>query len=530
KEYDRIRDSGGYVTTDGYLDGVSEVSRAVGFFKLMPHINAKPSIHKFKLTQNEEMIAICTSEIWKRVSFELAADVIRQEKSNPIGAAEKLRDFSISYGSKDLKTTAVVLSLRQFTTRQKHHGASKPEDSTLRKLDEEIEPPTGELAMVFTDIKNSTLLWDNFPVAMRSAIKVHNAIMRRQLRIIGGYEVKTEGDAFIVSFPTPTAALLWCFIVQSQLLTTNEWPAEILASDQGLEIKDSDGNLIFRGLSVRMGIHWGTPVCEMDVVTKRMDYFGPMVNRASRVSSVADGGQITMSTDFYYEMEKVKKIHQMVKTGKLDFNRAYGYKTKSKDVENQVNQLENIGIVLESIGAKKLKGLETPENIWLVFPKPLSSRLKMITNKDGEINNKSNNKLAAGGITDETAWTLRKIALRLEKVASYFASYQTAGSVSQYKNFTEGVKKEVEKSMTDRFSSVESFMLLFLDHTITRIENCVAVMGVRQIVGEEKTQGYDTLHLLDALKSMTAELNALRFRVDELEAKDADKNDKGKIC
>ena len=35
---------------------------------------------------------------------------------------------------------------------------------------------------------------------MRSAIKIHNTIMRRQLRITGGYEVKTEGDAFMVAF------------------------------------------------------------------------------------------------------------------------------------------------------------------------------------------------------------------------------------------------------------------------------------------------------------------------------------------
>ncbi|KAG7866722.1 hypothetical protein KL916_005430, partial [Ogataea parapolymorpha] len=195
EEYARIRESGGFVTTDGYLDGVSDVSRAVGYFKLIPHINAVPSISKYKLTQNEEMIAIATSEIWKKVPYDLAADIVRQEKSNPGIAAEKLRDFAISYGVSD-KATAVVLSLRQFTTKQKYHErGSLPEDSLLRKLDEEIEPPTGELAMVFTDIKNSTLLWDTYPVAMRSAIKVHNAIMRRQLRIIGGYEVKTEGDA-----------------------------------------------------------------------------------------------------------------------------------------------------------------------------------------------------------------------------------------------------------------------------------------------------------------------------------------------
>ena len=519
KEYDRIRDSGGYVTTDGNLDGVSNVSRAVGFFKLMPHINAKPSIHKFKLTRNEEMIAICTNEVWKRISFELAADIIRQEKSNPIGAAEKLRDFAISYGSKDSKVTSVVLSLRQFTSKQKHYNASKPEDSTLRKLDDEIEPPIGDLAMVFTDIKNSTLLWDNYPAAMRSAIKVHNSIMRRQLRIIGGYEVKTEGDAFIVSFPTPTAALLWCYIVQTQLLTTDEWPAEIISSDQGFEVKDNEGNLIFRGLSVRMGIHWGTPVCEMDVITKRMDYFGPMVNRASRVSSVADGGQITLSTDFYNELNKVKKIHQLIKNNKIDVNKAYTYKSRGKDIENQMNQLDNIGIVLENIGAKKLKGLETPENLWVTFPKSLSSRLKMITKEDGKINNTIQSKLVVGGITSETVWLLRKIALRLEKINSFLCKQTVNNSrKGQYKIFSDGVQREAEAKMGNTFASAEPFMLLLLDHTITRIENCVTVLGTRQILGQD-AQGKDTIQLLEVLSEMTKELALLRTQVEQNEDK-----------
>ncbi|OUT23946.1 hypothetical protein CAS74_000322 [Pichia kudriavzevii] len=514
KEYDRIRDSGGYVTTDGLLDGVSDVSRAVGFFKLIPHINAKPSISKFKLTQNEEMIAVCTSEVWKQVSFELAADIIRQEKSNPLGAAEKLRDFAISYGSVNKKVTAAVLSLRQFTSKQKHYGGSKPvEDSTLRKLDDEIEPPTGYIAMVFTDIKNSTLLWDSYPVAMRSAIKVHNAIMRRQLRIIGGYEVKTEGDAFIVSFPTPTAALLWCFAVQTQLLTTSEWPAEILTSDQGFEIKDNEGNLIFRGLSVRMGIHWGRPVCEMDVVTKRMDYFGPMVNRASRVSAVADGGQITMSNDYRHELEKVTKIHEMIKEGKVkDINGAYGYKSRGQDVENQMEQLDKIGIVIESLGARKLKGLETPENIWLVFPKPLSSRLKMITNKDGEINNKSN-KLAIGGITVETAWILRKIALRLERVISFTVS-NSLGQNIQFQHFSDGIQEEAENKMEKKLANVESFMMLFLDHTITRIENCVTVLGTHMVLADSGINS-NGISMIDTIKSMATELKELKAQVHE---------------
>ncbi|KAG1247649.1 hypothetical protein G6F68_014113 [Rhizopus microsporus] len=130
---------------------------------------------------------------------------------------------------------------------------------------------------------------------MRSAIKIHDAVMRRTLRSIGGYEVKTEGDAFMVCFQDTVAALLWCFTVQLQLLEA-DWPAGILETEEGREIQ-KENKIIYRGLSVRMGIHLGTPVYERNPITKRMDYFGPVVNKASRICNAADGGQICVSSD-----------------------------------------------------------------------------------------------------------------------------------------------------------------------------------------------------------------------------------------
>lgn len=79
----------------------------------------------------------------------------------------------------------------------------------------------------------------------------------------------------MVSFPTVTSALLWCLTTQLELLR-EDWPQEILDSDEGREILDTRGEVLYRGLSVRMGIHWGAPVCEADPITRRMDYFGPM--------------------------------------------------------------------------------------------------------------------------------------------------------------------------------------------------------------------------------------------------------------
>lgn len=487
EEYERIRESGGYVTTDGYLDGVSEVSRAVGYFKLIPHVTAKPSIHKFKLTANEEMIAIATSGIWKTIPFDLAADIIRQEKSNPEVAAEKLRDFAISYGIKD-KATAVVLSLKQFTGKAKHREkAAQPEDSILRKLDEEIEPPTGEVAMVFTDIKNSTLLWDSFPVAMRSAIKVHNSIMRRQMRIIGGYEVKTEGDAFMVSFPTPTSALLWCFAVQSQLVSTDEWPTEILASDQGCEIKDSNGNIIYRGLSVRMGIHWGMPVCERDIVTRRMDYFGPMVNRASRVSAVADGGQISLSNDFYQEFQKILGFHSQISDGKATSMDLYHSKAVGAVIEDQISQLQQIGWVDKYVGLKKLKGLEAPEKIWLIFPKQLEARMQLLQTHNGTVQNKSD-RISTGGVTSTNVWSLRQIALRLERVCNKLAEAEPVTDTLARSKFYENVSSHAEKVLTGPMAKSQNVTSVFFEHVITRIENCVMTLYLRMSMAEPGTQ------------------------------------------
>lgn len=230
--------------------------------------------------------------------------------------------------------TILCISLDKSTTNNNNFMLSKTdlisrrstfEDSTLRRLQPEIAPPTGNLAMVFTDIKNSTFLWESFPNAMRSAIKTHNDIMRRNLRIFGGYEVKTEGDAFMVAFPTPISALVWCMSVQLKLLDA-EWPEEITSIQGGCLITDTDGNKIYLGLSVRMGIHWGCPVPELDVVTQRMDYLGPVVNKASRVSGIADGGQITLSSDFRSEYLKILSLHERVVKDNAPLEEVYGEK------------------------------------------------------------------------------------------------------------------------------------------------------------------------------------------------------------
>lgn len=215
--------------------------------------------------------------------------------------------------------------------------------------------------MVFTSIKNSTQLWEDNPVSMAVAIKEHFNIMRRQLRSIGGYEVKIEGEAMMASFSSVPAAALWCIKVQ-ELLVQADWPQDILDSVDCKPIHSAaePNQLIYRGLSVRMGIHWGQPVSHRDEVTRRMDYYGSMVNRSARICASADGGEICVSSDV------VNVIQQLLVDPYLD--------SLDSPYAEHIREMKKLGFGVIDIGEKKLKGLETPESLHLLYTRVLAGR------------------------------------------------------------------------------------------------------------------------------------------------------------
>jgi hypothetical protein len=143
-----------------------------------------------------------------------------------------------------------------------------------------VEAPTGSVALVFTDIQGSTQLWERCGSVMRAALEVHDRLLRSLLADSSGYEVKTQGDSFMVAFPAVGEAVRWCLETQWRLLHA-PWPEEILAEPEAAEVRGTCG-LVQRGLRVRMGIHLGEPECRIDERTGRADYFGRMVNVAAR--------------------------------------------------------------------------------------------------------------------------------------------------------------------------------------------------------------------------------------------------------
>lgn len=527
-EVERIREAGGYVSRDGLVNDQLDVTRSIGYFHLTPLVQAAPHVESIDLSEEDEFIIIASKNLWEVMSFQTAVDIARSEHEDLMLAAQKLRDFAISYGALNKISVMIIgvgdlyhrksklMKLRNTSTGRGTGGGylvadedlllghksrrraadDQPADSTLARLTREVPPPVGEVAMIFTDIKNSTLLWETHPVAMRSAIKIHNGIMRRQLRSIGGYEVKTEGDAFMVCFPTTTSALLWCFTVQTQLLVA-DWPQEILESNDGRDIYDhKSGELLYRGISVRMGMHWGSPVCEVDPITRRMDYFGPMVNRAARISGVADGGQITISADVVRDIDLLDQLHlqytENVKAGKITEDSAEEQTMLAVKKDMQI--LKRIGFGITPLGERRLKGLENAEFISLAYPKSLSGRLVPVATVDKP---SKESFIGPRALDHRHIVDVYAVVFRLENLCSVIR-----GNKSRTENRVNILRGVIQNAYSNEDDDIR--LAAVLENLLTRVENSMAALTLHYTRKSSEAlisaSGLDLQEILEALR------------------------------
>ena len=105
---------------------------------------------------------------------------------------------------------------------------------------------------------------------MGEALARHDAILRQAVMSQGGYVVKTTGDGIHAAFETADAAVA-AAVEGQRALAAEPW--------HGVP-----------PLRVRMGMHTGA------AELRDGDYFGPALNRAARLMSAADGGQVVLSS------------------------------------------------------------------------------------------------------------------------------------------------------------------------------------------------------------------------------------------
>jgi eukaryotic-like serine/threonine-protein kinase len=132
--------------------------------------------------------------------------------------------------------------------------------------------PDGTVTILFTDIENSTAL--NEQLGDRrwlEVLRAHNSIVRDCIREHGGYEVKSQGDGFMIAYPSARRAVECAVDMQRKLAR---------AGDGDLEAQ----------LRVRIGLHTGEAIREGD------DFYGRSVTFAARLGDEAEGGEILASS------------------------------------------------------------------------------------------------------------------------------------------------------------------------------------------------------------------------------------------
>ena len=166
-------------------------------------------------------------------------------------------------------------------------------------------------ALCFTDIQSSTSLWARVPEEMAVGLEAHHALIRSLIVKHNGYEVKTIGDSFMIAFKEVHDAVSLAVELQRLFLsydwgtpafdqTYRELELEKAAGDDGeapptAELPSSAYAMMWCGLRVRIGIHFGLGDIKYDEITKGYDYYGTVANIAARTESSGHGGQIVVT-------------------------------------------------------------------------------------------------------------------------------------------------------------------------------------------------------------------------------------------
>ena len=160
----------------------------------------------------------------------------------------------------------VAARLRSRTPIERIVSWVEAEQPDLRRA----SAPDGTVTLLFSDIEGSSRLTERLgDDRWMELLAIHNTIVRAQLDEHGGYEVKSQGDGFMVAFPTARQAVMCAIDIQRALLrrsARSDFP-----------------------IRVRIGVHTG------EAIHRQGDFFGRSVVLAARIAAHAQGGDILIS-------------------------------------------------------------------------------------------------------------------------------------------------------------------------------------------------------------------------------------------
>ncbi|MET0402084.1 MAG: adenylate/guanylate cyclase domain-containing protein [Cystobacter sp.] len=142
---------------------------------------------------------------------------------------------------------------------------------------------TANLAIVFTDIQGFSERTSRQTLEENERLlRAHGDLLIPVFKAFGGRILKSIGDAFLVTFESPTQAVLSGMAIQDRL-----WQYNQRAPDT-------------ERLDVRVAINVG------EVRLEAQDVFGEPVNIAARVESITEAGEVFFTEAVYLAMNKAE--------------------------------------------------------------------------------------------------------------------------------------------------------------------------------------------------------------------------------
>ncbi len=139
----------------------------------------------------------------------------------------------------------------------------------LSKTADRSDLPRGDVTFLFTDLEGSSAAWERRPEAARIAMGYHDRVASELTQQNGGVVIKHTGDGVKSVFTSPADGL-----------------AAAVAMQESFQRQQWDG---VDRMQVRIGLHGGVSTPEGD------DYYGGVINRAARVTDIANGDQIAIT-------------------------------------------------------------------------------------------------------------------------------------------------------------------------------------------------------------------------------------------
>jgi class 3 adenylate cyclase len=136
--------------------------------------------------------------------------------------------------------------------------------------------PDGTVTIAFTDIESSSVLLDRLgDAAFMRVLSWHDRIVREAAEQQNGFVVKSQGDGFMLAFPSAALALRSTLVMRER----------IKAGFEGLPVR------------IRVGLHSGEAIKHSD------DFYGRTVVIAARIGTLALGDEI-LASDLVYALAR----------------------------------------------------------------------------------------------------------------------------------------------------------------------------------------------------------------------------------